>query len=112
MLENARRVNPYHPETLLRSLSQALFFAKRYQDSILTLKQITRRHRTSFWLYLAASHSQLGQMEEARAAIIEALKLKPSLILGHEIKRRKKNGLSAANAEHLREALLKAGLPE
>ncbi len=51
-------------------------------------------------------------MEEARAAIAEALKLKPQLSLDYEIKRREKNGFSPLNAQHLREALRKAGLPE
>jgi hypothetical protein len=51
-------------------------------------------------------------MEDARAAITEALKLEPELSLNHEIKRREKNGLSAENAMHLREALVNAGLPE
>ena len=73
---------------------------------------ITRRHRPSFWLYLAASFAQLGRMEDARAAIVDALKLEPELSLDYEIKRREKNGLSAENSMHLREALVKAGLLE
>ncbi len=49
---------------------------------------------------------------EARDAIDEALRLSPGLHRQHEIDRRLKMGLSPENAELLREALRKAGLPE
>ena len=106
------RVNPHYGEGQLRALGQVYFLARRYQDAVDTLQKITRRHRPSFWLYLAASYAQLDRMEDARAAITEALKLEPELSLNNEIKRREKNGLSAENAMHLREALVIAGLPE
>jgi adenylate cyclase len=112
ILETAQRVNPYHSEDFIRSLGQVYFLAGRYQDAIETFGRITRRHRTSYWLYLAASQAQLDRIEDARAAIAEALKLKPNLSLAHEIKRRRDNGLSVTGAERLREALRKAGLPE
>ena len=50
-------------------------------------------------------------MEQARAAIAEALKLDPTLTLAAEIKRREENGLAPASVEHLRQALRKAGMP-
>ena len=112
LLERAERINPYHPGELLRSLGQAYFFGRKYEEALGALNKITQRHRTSIWLYTAASHAQLGQPEEARAAIAEALKLKPDLNLEHEISRRLDNGLAPENAEHLRKALRKAGLPE
>ena len=51
-------------------------------------------------------------MDEARAAIAEALKLDPKLTLQGEHERRLAMGLAPANAEHLTAALRKAGLPE
>jgi adenylate cyclase len=112
MTEEAMRINPHHGERQLRNMSQAYFLARRYQDAVDTLQKITRRHRPAFWLYLAASYAQLDRMEDAQAAIAQALKLEPELSLDHEIKRREKNGLSAENSMHLRKALVKAGLPE
>ena len=112
MMEEAVRMNPYCGERQLRSLAQAYFFAGRYQDVVDTLRKITRRHRPSFWLYLAASNAQLGRPKEAEAAVARALVLKPDLSLDHEIRRRERNGMSAENAIHLRNALMKAGLPE
>jgi hypothetical protein len=55
---------------------------------------------------------QLDRIGEARAAIAEALKLEPTLTLAAEIKRREENGLARANAEHLRGALHKVGMPK
>jgi adenylate cyclase len=112
LIKEAHRLNPEHPEESTRNLAQAYFFAHRYRDAIATLRKIAQRHRTSYWLYLAASHAQLEQIEEARAAVAEALKLDPTLMLAAEITRREENGLARANAEHLREALRKAGMPE
>ncbi|HEX6111622.1 MAG TPA: adenylate/guanylate cyclase domain-containing protein [Geminicoccaceae bacterium] len=112
LIKEAHRLNPEYPEGSLRDLAQAYFFAHRYQDAIATLSKIVRRHRTSYWLYLAASHAQLDQIEKARAAVAEALKLDSTLTLAAEIKRREENGLARANAEHLRQALRKAGMPE
>jgi len=51
-------------------------------------------------------------MDEARAAIAEALKLDPALTVEGEHERRLAMGLALANAELLTEALRKAGLPE
>ncbi len=112
MMEEADRVNPHCGERQLRNLGQVYFLSQRYQDAVDTLQKITRRHRSSFWLYFAASYAQLDRMKDARAAIAQALKLEPELSLDHEIKRREKNGLSAENSMHLRKALVKAGLPE
>ena len=112
LIEEAQRLNSEHPEESIRNLAQAYFFAHRYQDSIATLSKIAQRHRTSYWLYLAASNAQLDQIDHARAAVAEALKLDATLTVAAEIKRREENGLARVNAEHLREALRKAGMPE
>jgi adenylate cyclase len=111
LIEAAHRLNPEHPDESTRNLAQAYFFAHRYQDAIDTLSKIARRHRTSYWLYLAASYAQLDQIDDAHAAIAEAMKLDPTLTLADEIRRREENGLARANAEHLRAALRKAGMP-
>jgi tetratricopeptide (TPR) repeat protein len=112
LLKEIQQRNPYYPEVIQRDLAQAHFFAHRYEDGLAALNQVARRHRPSYWLYKAANHGQLGQLEEARAAIDEGLRLKPDLNLEHAIERRLKMGLSPENAELLREALRTAGLPE
>lgn len=111
--EAAHKLDPFRDEQQLRGLAQTQFFARRYEEAIATLNSISRRHRSSYWLYLAASYAQLNRLDEARSAIDEMLKLESNLTLDGEIERRLKNGLSSQNASHLRGALRKAGgLPE
>jgi adenylate cyclase len=112
LLKEMQQRNPYYPEVIQRDLALAYLYAHRYEDGLAALNQVARRHRPSYWLYKAANHGQLGQLEEARAAIDEGLRLKPDLNLEHAIERRLKMGLSPENAELLREALRTAGLPE
>ena len=79
LLERAQRLNPYHTDEHPRSLVMAYFFAHRYQDAIATINSITHRRRSpAYWLYKAASHAQLGQLHEARAAVAKALKMTPT----------------------------------
>ena len=112
ILEQAQRLNPYHTEEP-NSLVMAYFFAHRNQDALTTINKITRRQGSpTYWLYKAAIHAQLDQMEEAHAAVAEALKFNPDLTVQREHERRLALGLAPAYAEHLSKALGKAGLRE
>jgi TolB-like protein/DNA-binding SARP family transcriptional activator/Tfp pilus assembly protein PilF len=113
LLEQAQRLNPYHTAEHPLSLGSAYFFAHRYRDAIAAINRITSRQGApAYWLFKAATHAQLGQLDEARAAIAEALKLDPKLTLQGEHEGRLALGLAPAYAEHLTAALRKAGLPE
>jgi TolB-like protein/DNA-binding SARP family transcriptional activator len=94
-------------------LGGAYFFARRYEDALAAFNRTTdREHSPTYWSYKAATHVQLGQLDEARAAVAVALTLDPGLTLQGEHKRRLALGLAPAYAEQLTEALRKAGLPE
>jgi len=112
LLEQAQRLDPYHVGEP-RTLALAYFFAHRYEEALALVNAVARQENTpAYWLYTAATHAQLGQLDEARAAVAEALKLDPTLRLEGEHQRRLALGLSPASAKHLTEALRKAGLPE
>jgi len=112
LLEQAQRLNPHHTEDHPRTLGGAYFFAHRYQDAIAVLNRITSRPSSAYWLYKAATHAELGQLDQAHAAIAEALEIDPELTLQGEHERRLALGLAPAYAEHLTAALRKAGLAE
>ena len=112
LLEQAQRLNPHHTEDHPRTLGIAYFFARRYQDAIAVWNRITSRPSSAYWLYKAATYAQLGRLDEAHAAIVEALKFEPDLTLKGEHERRLALGLAPAYAEDLTAALRKAGLPE
>lgn len=112
LLEQVQQLDPYYPEVILRDLAQAYLFGHHYEDALAALSQVARRHRPSYWLYKAANHAQLGQHDEAHAAIEAALRLQPDLSLQRAIDRRLKMGLGPENAALLCEAWRKAGLPE
>jgi adenylate cyclase len=113
LLEQSERLNPHHTEEHPRVLGGAYFFAHRYQDALAAINRITNREGSpAYWLYKAATHAELGQLDEAGAAVAEALKLDAELTLEGEHERRLALGLAPAYAEHLTEALRKAGLPQ
>jgi len=113
LLEQSGRLNPHHAEEHSGFLAGAYFFTHRYQDALAIINSVTSREGSpTYWLYKAATHAQLGQLDEAGAAVGEALKLDPGLTLEGEHERRLALGLTPAYAEHLTEALRKAGLPE
>jgi TolB-like protein/DNA-binding SARP family transcriptional activator len=112
LLEKSQRLNPYYSEEP-RSLVMAYFFAHRYRDALTVMNRGRNREGSpAYWLYKAAIHAQLGQADEADTAVAEALRLDPDLTLEGEHQRRLALGLAPAYAEHMTEALRKAGLPE
>jgi adenylate cyclase len=111
LLEKSQRLNPYRAEEHARVLAAAYLFARRYRDALATINRITNREGTpTYWLYKAAIHARLRQLDQARAAITEALELDPDLTLEGEHQRRLALGLAPAYAEQLTEALRMAGL--
>ena len=112
LLEQAERLNPYDTGNP-RYLVDAYFFTRRYDDALAMINTVTDRDDfPEYWLFKAAILAELGQLDEAAAAVALALKLDPRLTLQGEHQKRLAAGLAPAYAEHLTEALRKAGLPE
>ena len=108
----AMRINPHHPEWYIMQLGPIYYDAHRYQDAIETIESL--RNFETIWtdFYLAASHAQLGHQTEARQALQGALKLDPQATIEGWITSENVPYKDPSYAEHLREGLRDAGLPE
>jgi DNA-binding SARP family transcriptional activator/Tfp pilus assembly protein PilF len=105
-IREAMRLNPYHPEWYWTNLGSVLYEARKYADAAEAFGQITR---PGYWIFcrLAGCYAQLGQMNEARAMAANALRLRPDFSVANL----RLLECHAAEAEHIREGMRKAGLP-
>jgi DNA-binding SARP family transcriptional activator len=106
-IREAMRLNPYHPEWYWIDLGSVFFAARRYEDAIEAFK---KRIRLQVWdlSRIAACYAQLGRMDEASRTVREILKQNP----GFSLSSQPGGGWLLYNAAHLREGMIKAGLPE
>jgi adenylate cyclase len=113
VIEASMRLDPFYPAAASMWLAFARYMLKQYERALPALRDCVSRAPTlrAGHTLLAATYAQLGQMEEARAAAAEALRVQPNYtisgtsmrILGFK---------STVDAEHLCDGLRKAGLPE
>jgi adenylate cyclase len=107
-IKKAMRLNPYHPERFWSHLGRAHFVARRYREAIEALQRIAAPDHMVYAL-LAACHAHAGNDAAAQDCIREALRRQPDFTMeGHLTTLHYKH---AADREHHREGLLKAGLP-
>lgn len=108
-IEQAMRLNPYHPEGYWNHLGRAHFVARSYQRAIDAFKHLGARSY-SYHAFLAACYAQLQNPAEAGVQAKTVLSLRPEFSTSAYL-----GTLTYANdadREHHRDALLKAGLPE
>jgi TolB-like protein/Tfp pilus assembly protein PilF len=107
MARRALKLDPY-VKFAWGSLAVCLYAARRYEEALAANRKLG--HERSPWLMAreAACLAQLGRLDEARAQAAEVLRRKPGFSVRAEMPHYK----HPADAEHLREGLLKAGLPE
>ena len=108
-IHRAMRLNPYHPERYWSHLGRAQYTARAYADAIESLSHIARPDYTHQAL-LAASSAQLGNKTAATAHAHEVTTLEPGFAINKYLTTL--HYKQAADREHYREGLVKAGLPE
>jgi adenylate cyclase len=111
VVHKAMRLNPHYPDYWVMQLGPIYFDARRYEDAISTLEKLPSKD-TSVQLYLAASHAALGHTDQARATIASVIRLDPLATLERLAPTLLAPYKNASDRDHLRENLVKAGLPE
>jgi TolB-like protein/Flp pilus assembly protein TadD len=106
-IREAMRLNPYHPEWYWVNLGSVLYAARKYADAAEAFSRVTG---PGYWVYcrLAGCYAQLGRMDEAKTAAAQALRLRPDF----SVAKLRLRECQPAVAQHIRDGLRKAGLPE
>jgi adenylate cyclase len=107
-VRRAIRLNPYHPERFWSHLGRAQYTARIYADAIQSYSKLTAPDHTHH-AFLAASSAQLGNATAATAHAREVLQRAPAFTIASFLETL--HYQHAADTEHVREGLLKAGLP-
>jgi len=108
LIRQAMRLNPYHPDWYWTDLAIGLYAAHRYAEALDANRRIAAWKSPAHLARLAACYAQLGRLDEARAEAAELLRVKPDF----RISRLVASYQDPADAEHERDGLRKAGLPE
>ena len=116
VVHKAMRLNPHYPDYWIMQLGPIYFDARRYEDAISTLEKLHSKLHSKdtigVQLYLAASHAALGHTDQARATMASVIRLDPLATLERLAPTFLAPYKNAPDRDHLRENLVKAGLPE
>jgi adenylate cyclase len=108
-IRRAMRLNPYHPERFWSHLGRAQYTARIYADAIESFSKLTAPDHTHH-AFLAASSAQLGNRVAAVAHAREVLQRKQDFTVSGYLQTL--HYQQPSDTDHVREGLLKAGLPE
>jgi adenylate cyclase len=108
-IRRAMRLNPYHPERFWSHLGRAQYTARAYADAIASYSKLTAPDHTHH-AFLAAASAQLGNRTAAGAHAREVMQSEPAFTAQAFIATL--HYRNPADGEHMREGLLKAGLPD
>ncbi len=107
-IRRAMRLNPYHPERFWSHLGRAQYTARMYADAIQSFSKLAAPDHTHH-AFLAASSAQLGDHTAAAAHAREVLQREPTFSIQSYLGTL--HYRQPSDTEHLREGLVKAGLP-
>ena len=112
VLEAIIRLDPFPPSRTFGEMGFANYMLKRYRDAVHCYREHVSRWPIAQWAYvgLASAYAQLGQLEEARAAAAEVLRINPGFTI--ESSKRILVYKDPKDLEHHIDGMRKAGLPE
>jgi adenylate cyclase len=108
-IRRAMRLNPYHPERFWSHLGRAQYSARSYGDAIASFSKLTAPDYTHH-AFLAAASAQLGDRTAAAAHAREVIQREPAFSAKTFLDTL--HYRQPADAEHLRDGILLAGLPQ
>jgi len=118
LLKQAIRLNPYYPNWYLGRLGMCYQMVGMYEESAESFEEMIKRYRERetaapwdrAYLYLAATYSMMGRLEEARDLVSKALEFNPNMTV--ELWRKSFQYKDPEHTERILDALRKAGLPD
>jgi adenylate cyclase len=108
-IKKAMRLNPHHPERFWSHLGRAYFVARRYREAIDSFRRLTKPDQFQH-AFLAAAYTMAGDQGAASPQVKSVLTLDPAFRT--EPYMQTLHYKRPEDAEHHRQALIKAGLPE
>jgi adenylate cyclase len=110
--KKARRLSPLMPPTLLGAIAEAQLLAGANEEAIATSKEMIKLQPNVAFphIILAAVHSALGRLEEARSEAAEVLRLAPGFTVSAWLKTRVYK--EEVTTKRVAGLLVSAGLPE
>ncbi len=112
VLEAIIRLDPFPPSATFNQMGFANYMRKRYGDAVHWCRECISRGSRLQWPHvnLACAYAQLGQLDEARAAAAEVLRINPGFTI--ESAKRILPYKDPKDLEHSIDGMRKAGLPE
>jgi len=111
--ERLRRLDPFYPPIAPLTLGLAHYLLRQYSQALPLMRECASRAPNSrvAHVFLAATHAQLGNIEQARAEAAEVLRIEPKYTI-EGTQARTTPFKRREDAEHFFDGLRKAGLPE
>ena len=112
VLQAIIRLDPFPPSQTFGQMSMANYMLKRYGDAVHWSRECISRQPIAQWPHvtLACAYAQPGQLEKARAAAAEVLRINPGFTI--ESSKRILVYKDPKDLAHYIDGMGKAGLPE
>jgi len=112
VLEAIVRLDPFPLSPMFGQMGLASYMRKRYGDAVHWCRECISRQPSQHWPHvtLACAYAQSGQLEEARAAAAQVLRINPGFTI--ESSKRTRVYKDPKDLKHYIDGMRKAGLPE